>query len=199
MEFDVFCKSEKPDEWTIEFPVIWDVMVLMWHHCNVVIEWGLGCYPENLQYILWQSSSMTVSLFQRIYFLRGICVSCWDVYLDIGVYSERSQEVLWQRDKLLVCELYVFAQLHSVWHQNYLVKYVIDDMANLSSQGSANERRRYIVTSSLIGWAHTQNDHSVYGFSQWETTSHCNVVSHWLSPYTELSLSFCFRLFRRYL
>ena len=24
--------------------------------------------------------------------------------------------------------------------------------------GSANERRRYIVTSSLIGWAHTQND-----------------------------------------
>ena len=24
--------------------------------------------------------------------------------------------------------------------------------------GSANERRRYIVTSSLIGWAHTNND-----------------------------------------
>ena len=24
--------------------------------------------------------------------------------------------------------------------------------------GSANERRRYNVTSSLIGWAHTQND-----------------------------------------
>ena len=24
--------------------------------------------------------------------------------------------------------------------------------------GSANERRRYIVTSSLIGWVHTQND-----------------------------------------
>ena len=23
----------------------------------------------------------------------------------------------------------------------------------------ANERQRYIVTSSLIGWAHTQNDH----------------------------------------
>ena len=25
----------------------------------------------------------------------------------------------------------------------------------------ANERRRYIVTSSLIGWAHTQNDPSL--------------------------------------
>ena len=24
--------------------------------------------------------------------------------------------------------------------------------------GSANERRRYIVTSSLIGWAHTKNE-----------------------------------------
>ena len=24
--------------------------------------------------------------------------------------------------------------------------------------GSANERRRYVVTASLIGWAHTQND-----------------------------------------
>ena len=25
--------------------------------------------------------------------------------------------------------------------------------------------------------------HSVYGLSQWETTLHCNVVFHWLSPY----------------
>ena len=24
-------------------------------------------------------------------------------------------------------------------------------------------------------------DHSLYGISQWETTLHCNVVSHWLS------------------
>ena len=35
---------------------------------------------------------------------------------------------------------------------------------------SANERRCYNVTSSLIGWVHTQNDP-------------CNIVSHWLSPY----------------
>ena len=27
-----------------------------------------------------------------------------------------------------------------------------------TGMGSANERRRYIVTSSLIGWTHTQND-----------------------------------------
>ena len=31
----------------------------------------------------------------------------------------------------------------------------------------ANERRRYIVTSPLIGWAHTQNDH---GSEKWPIT-----------------------------
>ena len=30
--------------------------------------------------------------------------------------------------------------------------------------------------------------HSGYGLSQWETTLHCNVVSHWLSQYPEWSL-----------
>ena len=43
----------------------------------------------------------------------------------------------------------------------------------------ANERRRYSVTSFLIGWAHAQNDPS-----QWETMLHCNIVSHWLGIYT---------------
>ena len=30
--------------------------------------------------------------------------------------------------------------------------------------------------------------HSGYGLNQWETTLHCNVVSHWLSLYSERSL-----------
>ena len=33
-------------------------------------------------------------------------------------------------------------------------------------------------------------DHSGYGFSQWVTTLHFNVVSHWLSPYPERSLTY---------
>ena len=59
--------------------------------------------------------------------------------------------------------------------------------------GSANERWRYIVTSFLIGWAHTQNDpwlpgksgtfvfcfvlrdHSMYAPSQWGML-HCNIT-----------------------
>ena len=32
-------------------------------------------------------------------------------------------------------------------------------------------------------------DRSGYGLSQWGTTLHCNVVSHWLSVYPEWSLS----------
>ena len=31
-------------------------------------------------------------------------------------------------------------------------------------------------------------DHSGYGLSKWETTLHCNVVSHWLSPHPEWSI-----------
>ena len=35
----------------------------------------------------------------------------------------------------------------------------------------ANERRRYSVTPSLIGWAHTQTDHYIYKLSTcWRTT-----------------------------
>ena len=78
--------------------------------------------------------------------------------------------------------------------------------------GSANERQRYIVTLSLIGWVCTQNNpwmhcarfHVVVWkgilqspdgqvsywvwLSQWETTWQSNVVSHWLKPYLEWSL-----------
>ena len=33
-------------------------------------------------------------------------------------------------------------------------------------------------------------DHFVYAPNQWETTLHCNVVSHWLGAYTKWSLHF---------
>ena len=34
-------------------------------------------------------------------------------------------------------------------------------------------------------------DHFVYVTSQWETTLHCNVVSHWLGTYVKGSLFYC--------
>ena len=58
----------------------------------------------------------------------------------------------------------------------------------------------YTQTMSLLNnmyqgsfwvWAEPMRNNvtfSGYGLSQWKTTLHCNVVSHWLSPYQEWSL-----------
>ena len=48
-----------------------------------------------------------------------------------------------------------------------------------------------ICCHRLVGWAHQYRDHFVYGPSQWETTLHCNVVSHWMGIYTKWSLPVC--------
>ena len=39
----------------------------------------------------------------------------------------------------------------------------------------------------MVDFTHILRDHAGYGLSQWETTLHCNVVSHWLRPYPEWS------------
>ena len=58
-----------------------------------------------------------------------------------------------------------------------------------SSSPSGNitlwERSR---TSANTMMTMSDRDQSVYGLSQWETTLQCNVVSHWLGPYTEWCL-----------
>ena len=56
----------------------------------------------------------------------------------------------------------------------------------------ANERRRYKVTSSLIGWAQTWNQPWVSRLvpSQWETSLQSNAISHWLGANLESALSF---------
>ena len=41
----------------------------------------------------------------------------------------------------------------------------------------------------MVCACHLCRDHFVYGPSQWETTLHNNVISHWLGTYTKWSLS----------
>ena len=41
-------------------------------------------------------------------------------------------------------------------------------------------------------WFAMLRDHSEQGLSQWETTLYCNVIFHWLRPYSEWSLMLCF-------
>ena len=48
----------------------------------------------------------------------------------------------------------------------------------------------YLVQSLIWSWTRSR-DHSCYGLSQWEMVLHCNVISHWLSPYLEWSLKHC--------
>ena len=47
-------------------------------------------------------------------------------------------------------------------------------IVNIVAMGSSNDRRRNIVTSSLIGWTHTQNDS-------------CNAMPHNSAKYTSIA------------
>ena len=48
-------------------------------------------------------------------------------------------------------------------------------------------KRRSFLRSHPAWKLHRFRDHSEYGLSQWETTLQCSIVTHWLSPYQELS------------
>ena len=52
---------------------------------------------------------------------------------------------------MLGCDRYQSILCKSGGDTNHAVEVIL-------STGPANERRRFIVTSSLVGWAHTQND-----------------------------------------
>ena len=67
-----------------------------------------------------------------LFFLKIVCVT------DIPLWSVT---LLWNK----LCFVIHITGVFSSWPILYM--------------RPANERRRYIVTSSLIGWAHTQNDH----------------------------------------
>ena len=51
--------------------------------------------------------------------------------------------------------------------------------------GTLTYTRKYTLFQFLDDLLINSMEHSGYGLGQWETTVHCNVVSHWLSPYPE--------------
>ena len=53
----------------------------------------------------------------------------------------------------------------------------------------------YYLENLICLYAVWRGYHSGYGLSQWETTWQCNVVSHWLCPYSEWSM--CLRKYLR--
>ena len=58
----------------------------------------------------------------------------------------------------------------------------------ISNTAYVHARNSSAVKSQLNPPYLDLTDNSGCGLSQWETTLQCNVVSHWLSPYPELSL-----------
>ena len=103
----------------------------------------------------------------------------------------------------------LFLHTHRVRSKNY----ALGDSGMILCMCAANERWRYSVTPSLIGWAHTQYDPcdpekkmgKKVRWIHWELISPqhnkakqkhvdiwCNTISHWLGAYTEWSL--CIRV-----
>ena len=68
-----------------------------------------------------------------------------------------------------------------------------DDAVSLSSDSKVLTSKQAIasglwcVRRRAIAY-HSCRDNSVYAPSQWDTTLHCNVVSHWLGAFTNWSL-----------
>ena len=60
-----------------------------------------------------------------------------------------------------------------------------DDVIMQNNHSKTNHNKNLVHIQCDILY----RDHSVYWFNQWETTLKFNVVSHWLCPYTEWSLS----------
>ena len=52
----------------------------------------------------------------------------------------------------------VTSRYSEIWPCEWIEALGSRDTGIILGMGSANERRRHIVTSSLIGWVHTQND-----------------------------------------
>ena len=81
----------------------------------------------------------------QLYFKATYCLSYLDNFLVISAYISISYAV----------------SMLSPMYDNFrliLTQIWISYVGIILNMGSANEKRRYNVTSSLIAWAHTQND-----------------------------------------
>ena len=64
----------------------------------------------------------------------------------------------WKRTITVVSQIHTYSISHQIYTQYFCALFIVAANAWTLGNGSANERRRYIVTSSLIGWAHPQNN-----------------------------------------
>ena len=80
---------------------------------------------------------------------------CWFVY-HMNVWVLKYSVML----EINACLSFLSDQ-HDRWYV-HSVLLTLDYSGIILCMGSVSERQRYIVTSSLIGWAHTQNDPAIF-------------------------------------
>ena len=79
-----------------------------------------------------------------------------------------------------------------LYHQSKLFNILQNIWKNINHSNDLNSPKPKILLVRGQQWMKSRTivmrGHSRYGLSQWEATLQCNVVFHWLSPYTKLSL-----------
>ena len=219
---------------TIEFPMIWDATTVMRHRCNDmdihVLELRQLCLMARNKLagffcLLFRPNYGDLDKNTEVHDLNVL-----SLFIKVLPHKKPCQNTLdWdhtncpQTPELYpVMMNYVVSVVSSTSDLRpsvaIAVLFAISYTGIILCMHPANERRRYNVTSSPIGWGHLcgvccefyvwlsptsfcchcctvcnilYRDHFMYAPSQWETTLQCNVVSHWLGAYTNDPCLFC--------
>ena len=113
-----------------------------------------------------------------LYIKVSSCLSLIEIDCIMHIYAE---QVLFMN---ICCDSCVSANaviIYGLLDIFCYIKYIIP----WNHQQCLLPNKEYLSTCNFIKQI---RDQSGYWFSQWEMTLHCNVISHWLSPYPECSL-----------
>ena len=110
----------------------------------------------------------------------SICIRLFRLFTQPFVQAQKTS-------KLCVTNLCERNSPVNPWHKGPETRKCFHVMT--SSRYSGTPWRAYRVCH-MGCFILNHRDHSMYGLTQWETTLHCNAVSHWQSPYPEWSLTY---------
>ena len=138
--------------------------------------------------IKWISDNKSFECFQR--YLTGTKAK----YVDFAAISSKAVSICISVSLGSTISLFVFIIYINAIHRasNHLNAISYGDDTNSTSLLQHSVSSSVPIADNCIGCVSEEihprlgnRDHSRYGLSQWETTLHCNGVSHWLSPYKD--------------
>ena len=138
-------------------------------HCSYPLTYSSKLWPRDIETVLYYSYSSTYSS-KRI----SICLIFMDPYDDRSSNPDPwFPSKCWNGGFVILIPRSASCFSVNPCHRPFENKHYTTGI--ILGMGSSNKRRRYIVTSSLIDWAHTKNDPRI--ISQ---TSH---PPHWKRPH----------------